>query len=50
MSGRMTNMFTIQDFEQQTKNLNTTNRELLENVLGKDNPIVEQLLKEEGEA
>jgi hypothetical protein len=43
-------MFTIRDFEEQTKHLNPTNRELLENVLGKDNPIVEQLLKGEGKA
>jgi predicted transcriptional regulator len=43
-------MFNIQDYEQMTKYLNPTNRELLENVLGKDNPIVEQLLKGEGKA
>ncbi len=41
-------MFTIQQFETQTECLNQSRKELLENVLGKDNPIVERLLKEEG--
>ncbi len=41
-------MFTIQEFETQTAILNQSRKELLENVLGKDNPIVERLLNEEG--
>lgn len=43
-------MLNIKDFEQQTQCLNQTPRELLENVLGKDNPWIERLLKEERKA